>query len=265
MKRSNTLSGMMKRRALCSAACLAMIFITSTANAAGWHFSFTPYAWLTDISVEGKLDGRTVVDEEISVGDLIEDLKTTFQGRFELQHGEFSAMVDLFDVTLGDEVAGVALPNGAGSADLSSDIGMTLLDIAATYDRGGNHQGFSFLYGTRLINNRSEIDATFHLTSGSDVSESYDTDEWLADMLVGMSYTKRFSNHFLYQTEADFSVGGTDYTWSLGPSLTYAFGKYGRYGITAGYRRMTINYEEENDFGAQMTMSGAEVSFRASF
>lgn len=267
MKRGNnqTTHTPAMQRALCALVGAAMIMLASTASATSWRFHVTPYVWATNIGVDASLDGRQIVDKDISIGDLVEDLDAIYQVRIQAQNGELSAMIDLFDVTLSDNVNDVALPEGAGQADMTSEVGMTLLDVAGMYDSKGDNQGLAFLVGARFINERADIDANFDLSSGGSAAESYDTDEWLVDGLIGVRYTKRFSRHWSTQAQADFSKGGTDFTWSVGPSISYAFGKMNCFGVTAGYRTMTIDFIDEDGVDSEMSMSGPMLAFRTSF
>jgi hypothetical protein len=253
------------RRAAFAAAALALVLSAGAARADRWIFSVTPYAWATDVGVDATLGGRQVIDTTIPVSDLLSDLNTIFQGRLEAQHGEFGAMVDLFDVTLTDEVSGLALPQGAGRADLTSDVGMTILDVEGVYDHKGDHQGLAILYGTRVLDERATIDASLNLAAGPTVAQTYEIDDWLVDGLVGARFSQRFGRHWGYQMQADASTGGTDYTWSVGPTLSYAFGKYGQYGVNAGYRHMVVDFEDNGDLNTQMTLTGAVLGFRVSF
>jgi len=246
-------------------AALLALLLAAPAHAGNWRFHLTPYAWATDMGVSVKLDGRQVVDEDIKVSDLLEDLETIFQARLEVTNGSFGVMADVFDVTLADEAKGVALPQGAGTADVTSTIGMTILDAAGTFDPKADRQGFGFLLGTRILDERAEIDATLMPAPGVSIPQSHDEDDTMVDVLAGARFSKRFSSSWGVQMQADASTGGTDYTWSLNPSLTYAFGRYGRYGINAGYRVMHLDFKDEAGVNTRMTLSGALLGFRISF
>jgi len=237
----------------------------ATANADGWSWSVTPYAWATDVGVDMRLAGRKVVDETIPVSDLLEDLDTMVSLRLEAQNGAHGVMIDLFDVTLSDEANGVTLPRDAGQADVGTDIGMTILDVAGTFDPTGDRQGFGFIYGVRVIDQRATVDATITPTGGSPVAQRYDDGETLVDGLAGIRFSKRFARRWSYQMQADLSTGGTEVTWSVGPSLGYAFGATGRYAVTAGYRHMTVDFKDDGEVGTTMTLSGLLVGFRTSF
>jgi hypothetical protein len=239
-------------RTTVGAAALSMALAAGTAHATPWHFTLTPYAWATDLGIDTKIDGRQVIDKTIPVGDLISEIDTTFQMRFEAKRGAYGAMVDTFDVTMSDQKQGVVLPEGAGTADVDSDMGLTIMDVAALFDPKGDHQGFAFLGGTRIIDNRAAVDATF-LTPFGPVTQSYDTSDTLVDALVGVRFSRQFSRHC------------TDHTWSAGPAVTYAFGETGRFGLTAGYRRMEVDFQDEDGLDNKMTLSGFLLGLRAAF
>jgi hypothetical protein len=243
----------------------ALALSTGTANAGSWRFHLTPYAWATGVGVDVKLDGRDAVAKDIAVSDLLEDLETIFMGRIEATHGEFGAMVDLFDVNLADQANDVALPEGNGTADIASELGMTILDVAGTYDPLGDRQGLALMGGTRILRERTAIVAGFEPAPGVVVARSHDAQETLVDALIGARWARRFAPRWTVASSFDVTTGGTDYTWSVAPTLSYAFGPFGRYGVNAGYRRMTVDFKDEDGVDTQMTLSGALLGFRISF
>jgi hypothetical protein len=255
-------------RAATGATALALLLGSpATSEAAGWRFSITPYAWATDMGVDATLDGREIVDEDIPVGDLIDDIETIFQLRFEATRGAFGLMADVFDVTLADDASGVALPDGAGDADLSSEVGMTILDLAAGWDPNGDRQGLGVIGGVRILDERASIDATVRPASapGASLARSYDGDDTTVDALLGLRFATPLSRHFAIQMQADASAGGTDYTWSIGPTLSYGFGTMNRFGVQAGWRRMELDFADENGVDTRMTLSGFQLGLRTSF
>lgn len=228
-----------------------------------WRWTVTPYAWATDVHVDVALDGRGVVDETIPVADLLEDLDTTFQGRVEAKHGELGLYADVFYVSLSDEVDGVPLPQGAGSADLGWGLDMTIADVAGVYDPRGDDRGFEFLLGARVIDQRMSVDASLS-TSGGTTQQGYDAKDTLVDLLAGVRYSRDLTDHLSFHSQLDVSSGGTELTWSMFPSLQYSFGD-GRYGLLAGYRHLEIQFEEEGGLDAELAMSGPVLGFRMSF
>jgi hypothetical protein len=253
-------------RTAVGAAALAIFLNAGSAHAEDpWTFNFTPYMWATNVGVNAKLDGQEVLDKQISVSDLLDDLETIFQGRFTVQRGSLGLTVDLFDVNLADSKNGAALPENSGTADLTTDAGMTLLDVAGVYDPKGNREGFSFLAGARLLNERATVVATLNPAGGTSVPKTYETSDWLIDGLIGARFEHHFTRHWGVQSQVDVSTGSTRYTWSVTSLVSYSFGDRGRFGIDVGYRRMDVNFEEHGGLQTKMTLSGPMFGFRMSF
>lgn len=247
-------------RTLSLAAALAVTSaaVTVPAGADDWKWSLTPYAWATDVGVDVTLDDREWIDAEIAFEDLLEDLDTVAQVHLEGQRGKHGFLVDLFDVQLSDEGT-FALPGG-GDALLDSVVGMTLLEAAGIYDPRGDGQGIEFLYGTRLLQQRAELDARLESTA-----RSYDARDTLVDGLFGVRYLQPFSPRWGGIFRADASAGGTEFTWSSGAAVAYSFGCEGRYALTAGYRHMVVDFDTEDSLDADMTLKGPFVGLRLTF
>jgi hypothetical protein len=255
------------RRTAAPALLAALLFGGSAAaRASDWAWSVTPYIWATDIGVDVTLDDRKVVDKEIAFEDLLEDVDAVAQVHVEAQRGAHGVMFDLFDVRLSDDDSRVALPPQiGGEAVLSSETGMTILELGGIYDPRGDQQGFSLLYGTRILQQRADIDARFELGPATSVTRSYEVNDTLYDGLLGIRYIKRFSPRWSYQTRVDASTGGTELTWSAGSMVAYTFGKNDRYTILAGYRRMVVDFDTDDAVDVDMTLSGFGTGLRVSF
>ncbi|GMU64524.1 MAG: hypothetical protein AMXMBFR36_07980 [Acidobacteriota bacterium] len=238
------------------------------ATASDWKWRVTPYVWATDVGVDVAIADRTVIDEEIPIGELLEDLETIAQVRLEAQRGAHGLFFDLFDVTLADEATELALPGGQGIALVTPEMGMTLLELGGLYDPHGDQQGLQLLYGARVLNQRAEIDAAFELVDGSSVDRSYEIDDTLVDALIGVRYVRPLGERWSFETKVDLSAGGTELTWSAAPSLGWSFGEQGRYTLRAGYRRMVVDFDAADapaDVDAEMTLSGFLVGLRVGF
>lgn len=248
-------------------AAAAVLFLASAHNAAAADrtWTITPYAWATDIGIDVTVDDRKVVDEEISVMDLLEDVDTLAQVRIETQKGRLGFFVDLFDVNLSDDATTVPLPMGGGDATLTPEAGMTLLDLGAIYDPKGDHRGFQLLYGARILNQRATIDAEINPAGRATVDKQFEVDDTLVDALVGVRYIHPIGKRFSHEIEVDASTGGTELTWDAGQTFGYTFGKNGRYTAIAGYRYMVIDFDTEDSVDAQMTLSGFVAGMRIAF
>lgn len=245
----------------------ACALLTSSAVGAAqddaWRFTLTPYVWATDVGLDVELAGRQVVDTTIPVADLMEDLDWSLQGRFEAKKGAHGVLLDVFYVSMSDEVDDVTLPQGAGSGDLDWQLDMTVASVAGIYDPKGDDKGFSFLYGLRILDQRATVDASFDTSTGS-TAQSYGGSDTLVDALVGIRFRAELTSHLSIQTQVDVSSGGTELTWSGAPTVSYAFGD-GDWAVHAGYRHMQIDFEEEGDLEADMSLSGPVLGLSASF
>lgn len=260
-------SRMPRRSALLAAALLAVAAGSAGAQTTNdWKWTATPYVWATDVGVDVKLDDRQVVDETVKFQDLLESLDAVAQFRLEAQRGAHGAMLDVFAVELSEDGSRVALPGGSGAAaTLDSKVTMTILEAGGTYDPRGDGEGFALLYGTRVLYQKAELDGRFELGPATTIDRGYDVADTFIDGLIGVQFTHRFSPRFSTQSRLDVSAGGTDLTWSAGSSLSYAFGKRGRYALSAGYRRMTVDFKDDGSLSADMTLSGFMAGLRTSF
>jgi hypothetical protein len=249
---------------------LAITFsITQAAAASDWAWSLTPYAWATDVQADISINDRQVADRRIDFGDLVDDLDYSEQGHFEGRHGRNGFLIDLFYVHLADDDKRVALPAPlAGEAIAQGDLKLTILDVGGVFNPRGDGEGFSLLYGGRLVDRSADVDATFLLGPGMTVAKSYGVNESLYDGMLGARYIGRFSRRWTYAVQADASTGGTKHTWSSWAGVGYSFGDSGRYTLIAGYRYMNIEFEKDNALGevdADVTLSGAISGLRISF
>jgi hypothetical protein len=255
------------RRSAVPAILAAILFSSAAAaGASDWTWSVTPYIWATDIGVDVALDDRQVVDKKIAFDDLLEDVDAVAQVHVEAQRGAHGVMLDLFDVRLSDDGSRVALPvPPGGEAVLSSETGMTILELGGLYDPRGDQQGFSLLYGTRILQQRADIDARFETGPATSITRTYEVKDTLYDGLLGIRYLRRFSPRWSWQTRIDASAGGTELTWSAGSTVSYTFGKNDRYSILAGYRRMVVDFDTDDAVDVDMTLSGLFTGLRVSF
>jgi putative intracellular protease/amidase len=78
-------------------------------------------------------------------------------------------------------------------------------------------------------------------------------------------YAGRWSERWSSELAADVSTGGTDLTWSIGPAVAYTFGASDQYTLSAGYRRMVIEFDTDEPVDFDMSLSGVLVGFRLAF
>ena len=231
-----------------------------------WKMSVTPYVWATDVGIDVSYADRDLVDVTLPFEDLLEDLETTAQVRFEATRGQHGVALDLFDVTLADESSAIAIPDGSGnSLVLATESGMSILDLTGIYNPKADGSGVSFLYGMRVINQRNEIDATVIAGGEAVASRGYDMDETFTDALVGIRYMGNLPKNWSYEITADVSTGDTELTWSVAPSIGYSFGDKDQFRVTAGYRHMLVDFDTQDPVDMDMSLSGLLIGFRYQF
>lgn len=252
----------MHRRILTAAMALAAC---SPAHADDWQLSVTPYVWTTDVGLGVTLNDRTLVDTTIPFDDLLADLESSVMIRAEAMRGAHGIAADLFDVRLAD--SGIAaLPDRYGDEfEIDARIGMTIFDLAGVYAPGVAGDGLALLYGTRLINQRENLDASILQAGEPGTTFGIDADDTYMDVLLGLRYSGRFGGRWSYELAADVSSGDTQLTWSVTPSVGYRFGERGRYRLSAGYRHMVIDFESGPVLDTDMTLTGTLIGFRFDF
>jgi hypothetical protein len=250
-----------------STAVVAAIATLASASARSeqWQWSVTPYLWATDLGVDLTISDRELVDADIPFEDLLDKLDGATLVRVEGMHGEHGMAFDLFNVELTDSV-GIELPGPSGTElAVDTEIGMTILDVTGVYDPHGDREGFSLVYGARILEQRNDVDAALRHDATTIGTRSLDATDRLVDGLVGFRYVRALPHNLSYELAADVSTGDTELTWSAGPTLGYTFGARDRYQVTAGYRRMVVDFDTAEHVDADMSMSGILVGFRIDF
>jgi hypothetical protein len=248
------------------AAAIVSLMASAPVAAEEWKMSVTPYLWATDVGVDVSFADQELVDVTVPFEDLVEDIETVAQVRFEAMRGRHGVALDLFDVTLADEHAGVAIPDGSGnSLLLDSESGMTIFDATGIYNPKGDGTGVSLVYGVRAINQFSEMDATLVAGGEAAATASYDMDDTFTDALVGLRYAGNLPGNWSYEISADVSTGDTELTWSAAPAIGYSFGDRDQYRLTAGYRHMVVDFDTRNPIDTDMTLTGALIGFSYRF
>ena len=246
----------MNTRTSILATAFALLAFTAPGVSAQWTIS--PYIWATDVGMNVSMNGQTVLDETIGFTDLVQDIDMALQLRIEGRRGELGVMADLFDVRMSTSGDQVYVPNGV-SATLETKIRMTLIDVGGLYDPKGDGMGITFLYGARIISQSAKIDAAVQVDSFTVVPAATDQSDTVVDALIGWRYTKVIAGGWMIESQGDVTTGGTKYTWSAGGRVARSFGD--RYTLSAGYRKMSIHFEDETPAQVGMDLSGLVVGF----
>jgi hypothetical protein len=244
----------------------ALLFADQAAAADKWKWTVIPYLWLTDLGIDVSINDRQVVDRTIDIKDLAEDITLTLQVRAEAQHGKHGVLVDAFYVELTDDPKTIALPTPpAGTATLDTEIDMTILEAAGLFDPKGDREGFELLYGTRVIDQRADIDVQFTPGVGPPASRTFEPSDTVYDGMLGVRWIRHFGHGWVTALRGDVAAGGTKFTWNVNTTLGYSFGKDGRFAVLGGYRKMDVEFKEEDSVESEMTLSGPLLGFRFLF
>jgi len=244
----------------------AILIVDEAAAAEKWKWSLTPYFWLTDLGVDVEIKDRQVVNTEIDVKDLAEDLTLTFQVHAEGQRGVNGLLLDLYYVKLEESGKTVSVPPPfGGTAVLDTEIDMTILEAGGLFDAKGDQEGFQLLYGARVIDQQADIDAQFTPVAGPTTSRRFDPGDTVYDGLLGVRWVKKFGHGWSTSLRGDVSAGGTDLTWNVNTTVAWSFGTDGRFAVTGGYRRMEMQFKEEDSVESEMVLSGPILGFRFLF
>src|SRR5262245_15017044 len=82
------------RPALPIIALAAALWFPAVARADDWKFSVTPYFWASDIKLDAKVNGNTVLAADVDVSDLLDKLDIGFAAHVEAYTDKGGFFVD---------------------------------------------------------------------------------------------------------------------------------------------------------------------------
>lgn len=257
----------MNNRLIPAAVAIVAAAAAGPASAEEWSWSIAPYLWATDVGVDIAVDDRSVVDTTIAFQDLVEDLDSAALFRAEGMRGSHGLALDVFSVAVADDGGRVSLPGDSGSQlALDASVAMTIVDLAGIYEFGSIATGGpALLYGTRVVHQREDVTAWRVADGAAGPAAQLESSETFVDGLLGLRYDHELSDRWSYRVAADVSTGGTEFTWSVNPSIAYRFGDEHQYALTAGYRYMAIDFDTDPKVDDDMSLSGFVVGFRFGF
>ena len=212
-----------------------------------WHFAATVYGWFPDIGGTTRFPaGASSIDVDIHT--ILDHLKFTAQGSFEMQKGHWGAFTDLVYLDVGDSksqtrgitIGGQALPGGIqASADF--DLKSVIWTLAGSYRSVGSSAAtVDWLAGARLASFKQELQWNFTGNFGPITppprsgSRSASVDQW--DAIVGVKGRYAFGADHKWNIPFYFDIGTgeSDVTWQAMLGFGYAFG-WGDAGIAWRY------------------------------
>ena len=213
-----------------------------------WQFAATLYGWLPDIGGNTKVsagDGRTI---DVGVSTILDHLKMTAQGTFEIQKGHWGAFTDLVYLDVGDSqsqtrgltLGGQPLP-GSIEAAAEFDLKSVIWTLAGSYRSLASPAAtLDWLAGARLVSIDQDLDWEFTGDFGPITppprtgNRSASADQW--DAIVGLKGRFGFGadHNWVMPFYLDVGAGDSDLTWQAMLGFGYAFG-WGDLGVAWRY------------------------------
>lgn len=201
----------------------------------GWQFEASINGWFPAISGTTKFpSGAGGPSIDVSMGEVVDALKFTFQGSLEARRGAWGLWTDLVYADFGAsqqrsrsfDIGGNRPPVGV-TANLQLDVKSWIWTLTGLYRLKSDDEGtMDLLFGTRLLDMTNGLSWSF---SGSpsnlppngsaEVSASY----W--DAVVGLKGRALLGadRRWFLPFYVDVGTGQTDLTWQVNAGLGYRF------------------------------------------
>jgi hypothetical protein len=221
-----------------------------------WQFAATIYGWFPDIGGNTEFRTGTGSSIDVDISTLLDHLKMTGQGSFEIQKGQWGAFTDLVYLDVGDsksqtrgiEIGGQPLPGGLeASADF--DLKSVIWTLAGSYRSLASPSAtLDWHAGARLASFKQELSWEFTGSFGPITppprtgSREASVDQW--DAIVGFKGRLAFGadHNWVMPFYFDVGAGDSDLTWQAMLSFGYAFG-WGDLGVAWRY----LDYDLKSD------------------
>ena len=224
-----------------------------------WHYSLTPYAWLSSISGDVTVRGLSS-PVDIGISEIIKKLNWITQLHIEAEKGDWGYYLD---------PTFVKISSGASAGDLSASFGFRqwLVESAVTYQlmkksvgAYGGSSSLKALVGFRYWN----LNSTLSLSGGRSGSA---TRQWV-DPIIGGRYSTDLNRKLSFILQSD--VGGfgaaSEFTWSVAPVFAYHLSE--SQSLIFGYRALGVDYSTGSGsslFNYDVTYHGPIIGYSFGF
>jgi hypothetical protein len=221
-----------------------------------WQFAAAIYGWLPDIGGNTEFATGAGSSIDVDVSTILDHLKMTGQGAFEIQKGQWGAFTDVVYLDVGDstsrtrglEIGGQPLP-GSIQARAEFDLKSVIWTLAGSYRSVASPAAtLDWLAGARLISMDQDLDWEFTGTFGPVTpppltgSRGASADQW--DAIVGIKGRFGFGadHNWVMPFYFDVGAGDSDLTWQGMLGFGYQFG-WGDLGVAWRY----LDYDLPSD------------------
>ena len=221
------------KRLEASALCLGLALVPAQAMAqeSDWSTRLSVYGWASGIDVSAATP-RGTVSGELSINDVLSDLKMAFMGAFRSQNGRWSLIGDLVYANIGLDNG--LPPNGAGFTGATVDTKMTIGSGYGMYQvAGGARSSLDVGLGLRGIS----MTVDTKLDPGGVTSSNSDT--WV-DPVIAARFQTNFTDRWyaLGFADAGGQLNGDTTSWQVLGAVGYKFNDV--WSAEGGYRYMSI-------------------------
>jgi hypothetical protein len=261
----------MKRRIGVSVAAALLISwcsLASAETAADWDWYFAPYLWGPSVSLDVTVDNDPVVGADASFEDLLD--KTDIAGMFhfegQCEHAGF--LVDALFLDLGSNQTTTARPPLPSGTQTTLGVTIGIYEAAGFYRPGGKAHGLDLIFGARMYDYRSRLEATFPAPINAKTSRG--TDKNLIDAFGGVRYLVPIGKRWDFVARGDVGTGGSDLSWNAHASFGVRLGKTDLFNLRFGWRYMELDVTKDAqplsiDMESDLTLNGPIIGFAMKF
>lgn len=235
----------------------AAIAQSTTTQAGGWQYEFTPYLWAAGMKGDTQTGTLPKVSVDAGFDDILDVLDFGVMGAFEARKGRWGMLFDAVYMKLSD--AATASRTGPGpigatlTANANVEMKQTVLAGAAAYRAVEGGSPVDLIGGLRYnrIEVNADINASLFALTGT-VARS-GKEDWF-DPYVGVRIQHPVGDRWKLVGYADiggFGVG-SDVTWQVMAGASYDFsktvaGKFGYRAYYADYDKNGFLYDIRNE------------------
>lgn len=251
--------------------CVLLAGTSAPANAKSaesWDWLFAPYIWGPSAKLDFTVNNDPVIAAEASFHDLLD--KTDFFGalHFEGQCEHAGFLVDALYLDLGGDQTTTARPPLPGGTQTTMDLTIGVYEAAGFYRVPGKARGLDLLFGARMYDYRSRLDAT--IPPPISASRSWSTDKNLIDAFGGVRYMTPIGKRWDFTFRGDVGTGGSDLSWNAIASFGVRLGKTELCNLRFGWRQMELDVTDDDhplnvETESDLTFTGPFLAFALKF
>lgn len=238
------------------------------AEAEGWQWSVTPYAWGASVGVDSKVRDQEWLNAQVPLKELIDDVDFMAAVHVEGQRGAFGLLFDANYLNVsGGKTLGAVPGVAANLLETSTDLKQTVVEAAGTWAPGGGADGFALIFGARAIDFAQTVAIDAAPAAGV-ADRTYRIDPTLFDAMGGVRFQGQIGERASYQFRADASTGDTEVTYNALAGFGYTIGASGKTTLLAGYRYFEVQLKEKDqraEVETTMSLAGPYLALRYGF